>query len=340
MVYIGEISDPKYRSTTLFCPGVALFFGSLICHLVGRYIPWRIISFLFITPCFLCFVIQMLLKESPLWLIARGQIEEGIDAFKWFRGEGESAENELKTILDSQDKELASSWTQFANVVFTKAFLKSIISMFFVFVAVQLCGINTVSFYAQEMFQMTFGSEVDAFLLMIVTDVIRVMSTATMCVIANKLPRKLCFLLSCFSTSLVLIALVMLLLIKPVGLVWVAVTCLIAYIAIAGALTSISWSFVAEIFPSNVRGFGSGLSSLMSFILLFFSVKVTPSIMKNYGDATMYGSFAFVTLIAGLVLIFILPDTNGKTLQDIEKKLYSKTDKCRQGFNQSSAESK
>lgn len=326
MVYIGEVSDPKFRSTTLCSPSLAIFIGGLVCHLVGHYYPWRIVCFIFAVPNLICFFILLILKESPIWLISKGHTEAGTESFKWFRGNSESAEKELKTIFDSQNKGSDSSFKQFTNFVFTKAFIKSITAMFFVFMAVQLCGINTIQFYAQEIFKSTFDGEVDAFMLMIVTDAIRVVCTGIMCLLAKRLPRKLTFVITCFGTSLVLAGLVIYLYIKPAGLVWVSVTCIIGYIAIASALTTVSWSFVAEIFPSKVRGFGSGLSSLISFTLLFVSVKVTPSIMLNYGDAAMYGSFAAVTLVAGLVLIFILPETHGKSLQDIENALYGNKD--------------
>lgn len=324
MVYIGEISDPKYRSITLCSPAPAIFIGTLICHLVGAHYPWRIICFVFAIPNVICFIILMFLKESPLWLIGKGQIELGQESYKWFRGDSQLAQQELMIILESQNQETESFISQFKHFVLTKAFFKSIMCIFFVFVASQLNGVNTIQFYAQDIFKSTFGTKVDAYVLMLVTDAMRAVCTLIFCLLAQKMPRKLTFLFAGFGTSLALIGLVVYLYMKPVGLLWIAVTCLVVYIAIASAVTTVSWSFIAELFPSRVRGFGSGLSSLISFVLLFISVKVTPTIMANFGEVVMYGCFATVTLIAIIILIFILPETNGRSLQDIENTLYNK----------------
>lgn len=325
MVYIGELSDPKHRAVTLVCPSLAVYVGSLFSHTAGHYLPWRIGCYVFALPNIICFVMLLFLKESPLWLISKGKIEKGIESFKEFRGEGEAALKELKAVLDKQEEKEKSTLRELTNTLFSKAFLKSMLIISFLFLAVQFCGINTITFYAQDIFKSTFSGEVDAFMLMIVTDVVRVITTSAMCLFAKKVPRRTTFLFSCYGTVLVLLGLVLYLYIQPVGLLWVALTCLVVYLGIAGALTCISWSFVAEIFPSNVRGIGSGISSLISFALLFISVKVTPGIIASFGDAALYGFFAVLTLVSAVALSFLLPETNGKSLQDIENSLYNKS---------------
>lgn len=328
MVYVGEISDPKHRPITLLCPSIAVFVGVLLSHTVGHYLPWRIACFVSALPNIVCFITLMFLKESPLWLINNGKIEEGIEAFKEFRGEGETAIRELKSILENQEqKNTTSSFKEFTNVIFSKPFIKSILIILLLFLAVQMCGINTISFYAQDIFGSTFSGEVDAFMLMIITDVIRLITVSSICLFINKVPRRITFLVSCYGTVLVLSCLVIYLYLKPVGLLWVALSCMVVYLGIAGSMSCISWSFVAEIFPSNVRGLGSGISSFISFALLFFSVKVTPGVLYNFGDAVLYGGFAMITLISAVSLTFLLPETNGKSLQDLENSLYNKKSK-------------
>ncbi|XP_030040785.2 facilitated trehalose transporter Tret1-like [Manduca sexta] len=325
MVYIGEVTQPEYRSITLFCPTLAVHIGALISHIVGNYFYWRTSCFIFGLPNILCFLILLFLKESPLWLITKGKTDEGIEAFRLFRGEGEAADKELASVLEKQkEKPVKMTFSEFIHIIFSKGFMKALVTVFLLFSAMQLCGVNMISFYAQDVFKKTFSGEIDPFMLMIVTDCIRVAAAAGVCVFAKFCPRKLTFLTCCFLTTTVLFALVIYLYLQPSGLTWLALLLMVAYVVIASAITSLSWSFVAEIFPGSVRGFGSGLSSGISFILLFVAVKITPGVMTNYGDIVMYGGFATVTLIASVFLCFILPETNGKTLQDIENSLYKK----------------
>lgn len=326
MVYIGELTDPRYRAIALFCPSMMIHVGSLMSHTVGKYVNWKISCFIFALPNIICLLLLMFLKESPLWLLSKGKIDEGIESFRLFRGNGDSSEKELATVLEKTREKAGhkSSFKDILNIIFSKPFMKSIGTIFLLFVAVQWCGINTLSFYAQEIFEKTFSGGIDAFLLMIATDCIRVLASLIVCLLAKFIKRKITFMACCFTTTTVLIGLVIYLYLNPVGLVWLAVTCMVTYIAIASALVSLSWSFVAELFPAKVRGFGSGLSSGISFSLLFISVKVTPEIMMRYGEVVMYAGFAGVTLFSGIFLGFILPETNGKSLQDIEDSLYSK----------------
>lgn len=328
MVYIGELISPKYRGVALSCPTLAVHIGSLISHFVGYVFYWRTSCLIFGAPNIICFLILLSLTESPLWLISKGKTEEGVKSFKAFRGEGETAVTELALVLESKDKNPENmSFKEKMNVLFSKPFFKAIFTVFLLFVSMQLCGVNMISFYAQEIFKSTFKGEVDEYMLMIVTDCIRVLTTAAVCVFSRFLPRRLTYLVNCFGTVAVLIGLTIYLYLKPQGLVWLGIILMIGFIVIASIVTSISWSFVTEIFPVNLRGFGSGLSSCISFSLLFVSVKITPGIMYTYGEVALYGFFAVVTLISTVFLSFVLPETNNKSLQDLENNMYKNNEK-------------
>ncbi|CAH0599122.1 unnamed protein product [Chrysodeixis includens] len=325
IVYIGEITDPKYRAIGLFGPTLLLHIGSLMCHTVGKYVYWKTSCFIFALPNLLCVAILLCLMESPLWLLSKGKIDDGIKSFKLFRGNGEAAEKELAKVLEkTKDKGEISAFKESVKLISSKPFIKSLAMIFLLFVAVQWCGINTLTYYAQIIFEKTFAGDIDAYMLMLSTDGLRIMTAVGMCLIAKIIPRKTFFVSSCFVASVVLVILVVYLYLKPEGMVWIAVTCIVLYIAVASALTSIAWTFVAEVFPSKVRGYGSSISSGISFALLFISVKASPEIMFSFGEQAMYASFAVSTFISGIILYFIIPDTNGKSLQDIENEMYKK----------------
>lgn len=328
IVYIGEITDPKYRAIGLFVPSLLLHIGSLMSHTVGKYVYWKTSCFIFALPNMLCIAILMCLMESPLWLLSKGKIEDGIKSFRQFRGTGEAAERELAKVLEkTKDKSEISAFKESVNLIFSRPFLKSLATIFLLFVAVQWCGINTLTFYAQVIFEKTFAGDIDAYMLMLGTDGLRILTAVFMCLVAKIISRKTFFVSCCFIATVVLISLVAYLYLKPEDMVWVAVMCMVIYIAVASALTSISWSFVAEIFPAKVRGYGSGMSSGLSFALLFISVKVSPEIMFRLGEQVMYAGFAASTLISGIILYFIIPDTNGKSLQEIENEMFEKEGK-------------
>lgn len=333
LVYVGEVTDPKYRPVALLTYSTGIQFGTLLSHTIGKYFHWKTSCYLFAIPNLISLIILIFLKESPLWLLAKNRIDDGIVCFRLFRGNGESSHIELSTVLEKcQEKHKKSSFGDILDLIFSKPFMKSVITTFLIFAASQWCGVNTLSFYAQQIFAKTFTSNINPFLLMIATDCLRTAMTVIYCILSKNVPRKITYIVCCFGTSLLLLVLIAYLLVRPVGLESLAVAFILAYLCISGALPAISWSFVAEIFPVAVRGFGSGLSTCVCFVLLSMSVKVTPVVVANYGMPTLFGGFAAVSLVTGTLLIFLLPETNGKSLQEIENTLYKKKKPVKDDF--------
>ncbi|CAB3233180.1 unnamed protein product [Arctia plantaginis] len=333
LVYVGEVTDPKYRPVAFITYSTGIQFGTLVSHTVGKYCNWKTSCYLFAIPNFISLIILVFLKESPLWLLAKSRIDEGVKCFRLFRGNGESSHKELCTVLETcQGKPKKTSFRDVLDLIFSKPFIKSVFTTFVIFAAAQWCGVNTLSFYAQQIFEKTFSSNIDPFLFMVATDCLRTVMTVIYCVLSKTVPRKITYVVCCFVTTLLLLVILAYLLLRPVGLESLAVTATIAYLCASGALPAISWSFVAEIFPVAVRGFGSGLSTCVCCVLLSISVKVTPAVIVNYGMTTLFGGFATVSLVTGILLIFLLPETNGKSLQEIENSLYKKKNIVQDNF--------
>ena len=241
MVYIGELTDPKYRAVALFWPSAAIHIGVIMSHLIGKYCHWKATCYIFTIPNIISFVILLFMKESPLWLLSKGKIDEGIESFREFRGSGDDAEKELTSVLQKtkEKSEEDTAFKDILNTIFSKPFMTSMATICLLFISVQCCGVNTISFYAQVIFEKTFSGSIDAFMLMLVTDSIRIAAAIFVCLFAKFLPRKITFVSCSMITTLVLVGLIIYLYFNPVGLVWIAVTCLVIYIAAAIILTSI-----------------------------------------------------------------------------------------------------
>ncbi|KAJ8707423.1 hypothetical protein PYW08_010675 [Mythimna loreyi] len=114
VVYVAELTDPKYRPMALFLPSAAIHVGVLISHTVGKFCYWKTSCFIFTVPNILGFIILLFLKESPLWLLSKGKIDKGIESFKHFRGNGD--EKELEKVL-KKAKEIAEKKTTFKDIL-------------------------------------------------------------------------------------------------------------------------------------------------------------------------------------------------------------------------------
>lgn len=100
---------------------------------------------------------------------------------------------------------------------------------------------------------------------------------------------------------------------------WISTFCLLAYIVTStfGFLT-IPFTMLPELFPQRVRGVTAGLTVCLAYLLSFIAIKVYPSMLLIMGNELIFLFYGLVSLLGTVFVYFILPETKGKTLQEIE----------------------
>lgn len=79
------------------------------------------------------------------------------------------------------------------------------------------------------------------------------------------------------------------------------------------------FAMVAEMYPQKSRSFAVGITMCLAFLISFVHVKLFSTVFDCFGNVAVFSLYAFVTLAGLLFAIFILPETKGKTLQEIEQ---------------------
>lgn len=315
MVYIGEITTPKYRSLTLVGTSFSLTLGVLISHIIAGYMSWRRCTYIFAAINAFCIILVLFLPESPLWLISKGKLEEGTKVYKRLRGHDTESEKELQMILMRQNEK---SNHHFYKDILSMSFTKPL-SVVFLLAFIQLNGINVFGFYAQDIIKVTFKGNIDPFLFMLAYDSLRIGIMFLVMFFNKFIPRKIFFTVVSFCSTVSLFILVVYLLnIELIGRTWLSITIAVSYIIFAGHAITLGWSFIPELFSANLRGLGSGIGAAMLYFVLFIAVKVCPGFMAAYGAAAMYALYGTISGVSTIILCFVLPETNGRTLQDIE----------------------
>ncbi|KAL0810064.1 hypothetical protein ABMA28_010882 [Loxostege sticticalis] len=318
-VYLGEISSPTNRPLFIFSLSLSGTGGILLGHILGGYLNWRVSCFIICLPIVIGFGLQLFAKESPLWLLYKGRIDQGTEGFKWFRGNDECAQRELAEVLEKQKNRPPNlTFKEGLRAMFSKVFMIPLLTAFLLFLTVQFSGVNTMSFYAQDLLKSTFSGKQDPFTLMLVTDSARVIGVTLLFCFSKFIPRRKSYVIICATLVILLVVLIAYIAVKPSDLDWLAITVMVSYIALGSIMVGLSWTFIGEIFPSQLRGLGSGIGASCSFFLLFLSVNITPGIMTSYGIIATYSMFAILSFFGLLFLYFLLPHTDGKTLQEIE----------------------
>ncbi|XP_072946150.1 facilitated trehalose transporter Tret1-2 homolog [Epargyreus clarus] len=104
---LSECSAPKRRGYFMVLNKAALGVGSLACHSLGFFLDWRqIIVFVNLIPASISIIIFIICAESPSYYAMREQFDKCTTAFKWYRGDSQEANKELKELIAAQAKNI------------------------------------------------------------------------------------------------------------------------------------------------------------------------------------------------------------------------------------------
>ena len=89
----------------------------------------------------------------------------------------------------------------------------------------------------------------------------------------------------------------------------------------AASLAPVMWVVTSEMYPTSIRGTAMSFSTSISWICSLLVVQFFPWMLNSFGGTPTFGVFALLSLLAFLFIKFYIPETKGKSLEEIEKEL-------------------
>ena len=269
-------------------------------------------------PAVLLLVLLVFVPESPRWLTKQGRREEGLAILSRVDGP-ENARIEQAAIEEAIAQESGS-----VMQLFMPGFRIVLVIGVALAVLQQVTGINVFLYYAPEIFK-KMGTESDAALLQTVL-VGGVMLAFTIIAIwtVDRLGRKPLMLIGFTGMGISLLALGLAAYFQKTE-VWV-LTFILGYIAcFALSVGPVTWVILSEIFPTRIRGRAMAIATVCLWVANYL-VTQTFSMMKEntWLVETFHHAFPFWVygLLCLVLVIFVwrcLPETKGKSLEDIER---------------------
>jgi MFS family permease len=187
----------------------------------------------------------------------------------------------------------------------------------------QLSGINAIIYYAPRIFEMAGFKQADAFQQSVYIGVANLFFTLLAMTVIDKFGRKKLLLIG--TTGMILFLALTAVAFKSEGGGGTAVIVyLIGFIAFfAFSQGAVIWVFIAEIFPNSVRSQGGSLGSFTHWIMAAIISWTFPIIVEGSPNGGFY-SFIFYSVMMLIALIFIwrvMPETKGRSLEQIQKEL-------------------
>lgn len=333
MVILAEYTSPNMRTVFLNMTIVANNIGILLAHGLGFIFHWRITALLGIIFPGLAALLIILWTDSPVWLASKGRYRECTEVFQALRGRSKSCKKELQLLIQVEKKKYEikikkkeTLWQQ----IFTSLnafrhiyFLKLLLLMAFACLFRSACGkIIFIFFIIGILKDINENMNVEVCTIMI--DLIFIIGTVIACILI-RLCRMRKLLFSCgLLANAVLICICLCLYIHPFGsakiyISWINISLLCFYfILICAGTFPVLDSLQGEIFPTEFKNIGSLISGILYTSTITSCVQFSVSMFPLIGFHGTFFIFSIVMLSCLLYFYKYLPETKGKTLQEIE----------------------
>jgi sugar porter (SP) family MFS transporter len=338
-MYIAEISPAHLRGRLVSLNQLAIVFGILLAQvvnwLIARPIPagasahdilvswngqlgWRWMFSVTAIPAVLFLIATFLVPESPRWLAAKGREQEASIVLERLGGRSYA----MRVLMDLKANDAAQMPRPFVHELSSPGMTRALVLGVILAVLQQWCGINVIFNYAQEIFAAAGYQVSDILFNIVVTGVVNVAFTLAALAAIDRYGRR--FLLLTGVSGLLVIYTVLGALYrlhmqgKPMLiLVLAAIACY------ALSLAPATWVVISEIFPNRIRGGAVSIAVTALWTACFLLTYTFPLLNATLGAAGTFWTYAVICLAGLLFLIFHLPETKGKTLEQIEMSLRS-----------------
>lgn len=323
-MYISEIAPAKNRGKLVATFQFNIVFGILIAYLsnyllegVGGNNSWRLMLGVVAIPALIYSILVFFVPESPRWLIVhRGDYDTArkILGVSDPAGVDEAIEALHKSIGEEKHKEKLSAF--FKRKYNFPIFLAVMIAFFN-----QMSGINAVIYFAPRVFELAGISKQGAFLQSVGVGLVNLVFTMLGLYLIDRLGRKILMLIGSIGYIISLVSVSAAFYLNHVGGMIVPLLLFLFIASHAIGQGAVIWVLISEVFPNSVRAYGQSLGASTHWIMAAIITTLFPILAVKIGPAPIFAFFAFMMVLQLLWVIFIMPETKGKSLEELEAKL-------------------
>ena len=317
--YVSEIAPPKDRGRLVSLYQFNIVLGILIAYLSNYLLrdtgaqPWRWMVGVEAIPAFIYILFVVFIPRSPRWLISKSRNEEAAKILQDINPEADLEKRMIEIKKQSESQITGEN-------IFMKKYRFPLILAFLVAFFNQLSGINAFLYYAPRIFESAGLEANTALLSSIGIGVVNLLFTLLGVFLIDKVGRKkLMFAGSIgYIISLSLVAAAFFL---NWGGLWVPIFLFLFIAAHAIGQGAVIWVFISEIFPNHLRASGQAFGSSTHWVLAAIVPSLVPVLFATIGPGYVFAFFAFMMVLQLVFVIFMMPETKGKTLEELGEEL-------------------
>ncbi len=333
-IYISEISPAKIRGTMVSLYQLAVTLGLLLAYLINwviltkaptaGYTGWMQWAFAdemwrgmlgsesVVTLLFL--FILFFIPESPKWLMVAGRDGRAMEIFRRLRTDDNGAREEYAVTKASIDGEVKSEW----KALLQPGIRKAVLFGSAIAILGQFMGVNAVLYYGPEIFSDAGLAAEDSMFSTVLVGLVNMLTTVLAVFIIDRVGRKKLIYYGVSGMIACLIAIGIIFLSGGGGLILLAFFLLYIF-SQAISISAVVFVLLSEMYPNKVRGLAMSVAGLALWVGTYLIGQFTPWCMSAITPAGTFFLFALMCLPYLYIMWKKIPETTGRTLEEIEQ---------------------
>ena len=338
-VYISEVSPADRRGTMVSLYQLAVTIGFLAAYIVNFWIQdaaqsaqyssgwwrhvmqdemWRGMLGSMTVPAIMYFIVIFFIPESPRWLIVKGEGGKASAILTRIYSDRAAAETQMSETKASIEGETVSEW----KALLQPGILKAVIIGSAIAILGQFMGVNAVLYYGPEIFSDAGLSSGDSMFSQVLVGAVNMLTTVIAVFIIDKVGRKQ---LIYWGVSGMILSLIMIGLYFLCGEDWglgngFLLSFFLFYVfCCAISISAVVFVLLSEMYPNSVRGRAMSVAGLALWVGTYLIGQPTPWLLENLTPGGTFFLFAVMCIPYILIMWKAVPETTGKTLEEIEE---------------------
>lgn len=336
-IYISEIAPAQKRGSLVSLYQLAITIGFLMAYLINYFVLkgadvtststdlwtrifnseyWRGMLGYETVPDLLFLLVIFLIPESPRWLITKHKEEKAARILGGIFTSPEEVARQIEQTRASIAGETKSEW----RTLLEPGIFKAVLIGCAIAILGQFMGVNAVLYYGPKIFSDAGLSGEGSMFSTVLVGIVNMLTTVIALLIIDKVGRKqlvwwgvggmiLCLLMIglyfCFPQSL------------PT---WFLLTFFLLYVfCTAISISAVVFVLLSEMYPNRVRGLAMSIAGLALWIGTYLIGQLTPWMLETLTPAGTFFLFAAMCVPYLLIMWRLVPETTGKTLEEIEE---------------------
>ncbi|MBR1678362.1 MAG: sugar porter family MFS transporter, partial [Bacteroidales bacterium] len=340
-IYISEVAVAEKRGTLVSLYQLAITVGFLVAYLANYLVLkqadltlsgsperlseplsvrlwnseyWRGMLGLETIPDLLFLIVIFFIPESPRWLIVKGRDSQAAGILRRIYGSGEEADHQMALTRASIAGEVKSEW----KTLLEPGIRTAVIAGSCIAILGQFMGVNAVLYYGPTIFPDAGLSGEGSMFSTVLVGVVNMLTTVIALLIIDKVGRKQLVWWGVGGMIVCLLAIGAWFALGTLPTGFLLVFFLLYVFCTAISISAVVFVLLSEMYPNRVRGLAMSIAGFALWVGTYLIGQLTPWMLENLTPAGTFFLFAFMCVPYLYIMWKYIPETTGKTLEEIE----------------------